>query len=304
MKKCIVTLLLISVLFMVLPGAAYANGLQADAVTGKVGDSITVSYVIPNRVDNVGAITLYLNYDSSVLKASDISPKKPPITHGDSDISRMAPREDSTGSIVASWVEVYCSMVLEPGFELLTVTFTFIADTEGTEISSAIILKGMASAGSNGNDDLTALAGVSNPVIKLSTKEIPGTTGTENDDSTGSTETVPETENSGDAATEEKPTPSEEPLIPEVTAQPAVTTTPDVPAESTPNEEKVTEAEEGASLEEPSVTEETIVNENFPAQTSGNDKRGVVIIALACVLFVSLCVAAFLTKKKKAKNRK
>lgn len=304
MKKKIIALLVMSLLFAAFPAIGFADGLQTDMVKGNVGDSFTVSYVIPNRVENVGAITLYLNYDSSVLSASAISPKSPVMEGEDGDISKLAPRKDSSGSVVASWVEPYCSMVLEPGFELLTVKFTFIGETEGTKITSDMILKGLATPDSYGNDDLTALAGVSNIPIEVATK---------NADTPG--EEQPQVSASPVPTEKEQPQVSASPTPTEKEQGSGIESAHTVPPQPI-YQEKLEQTDEaqtengfrwGENTPDPTITDDAIVAEgNEAAQNDSQPEEEMnaysSIIYVLCVFAVAAVITFVLVRKKKEKE--
>lgn len=176
-RKQYVGLLLVFFLFAVLSPAGYAAGLYTDDTSLSVGDTFTVHYAVAERVENVGAITLYIHYDNSVLKASAVSAEVAKLASGD-NISCITPKEDSSGTITASWSETGCSMVLDPEQELLSITFELLSETEGSQITSDIIIKGMNSANSIGNDDLGAMTGKTKSAltIKTVTTEMPTAT--------------------------------------------------------------------------------------------------------------------------------
>lgn len=167
-RKQYVGLLLVFFLFAVLSPAGYAAGLYTDDTSLSVGDTFTVHYAVAERVENVGAITLYIHYDNSVLKASAVSAEVAKLASGN-NISCITPKEDSSGTITASWSETYCEMVLDPEQELLSITFEVISETEGSQITSDIIVKGMNSANSIGNDDLSALTGETSSALTIKT---------------------------------------------------------------------------------------------------------------------------------------
>lgn len=170
MKKRILGIFLIVFLFAIISPAGYAAGLSTDASSISVGDEVTVHYAVANRVENVGAITLYINYDNTVLRASSISAETAKLSGGKGQISCVTPREDSSGSIVASWTEPSCSMVLDSEQRLLSITFEVLAETEESPIDSAVIVKGNSSANGIGNDDLSELTGEVNSSLAISTK--------------------------------------------------------------------------------------------------------------------------------------
>ena len=165
------TLFFVFFLFIAFSTVGYADGLYTNDASVSAGDTFTVSYAVTNRVENVGAITLYIDYDETVMQATAISIKTPETRDGNNaSVSGAAPSKDDSGSIVASWTEPYCAMVLDPEQELLTITFQLLAETEGSKITSDIIVKGINTEGSIGNDDMSALTGVSDPMLVISSK--------------------------------------------------------------------------------------------------------------------------------------
>lgn len=177
MKKQYVSLLLTFFLFIVLSPVGHAAGLYTDDASLSVGNTFTVHYAVAERVENVGAVTLYISYDNSVLRATTVSAEVAKLASGN-NISCITPKDDSSGTITASWTETECSMVLDPEQELVSITFEVLSETEGSQITSDIIIKGMSSANSIGNDDLSALAGETKSAltIKTVTTEMPTAT--------------------------------------------------------------------------------------------------------------------------------
>lgn len=168
MKKRILGIFLIVFLFAIISPAGYAAGLSTDASSISVGDEVTVHYAVANRVENVGAITLSISYDNSVLRATTVSAEADKLVSSN-NISCITPKDDSSGTITASWTETECSMVLDPEQELVSITFEVLSETEGSQITSDIIIKGMNSANSIGNDDLSALTGETKSALTIKT---------------------------------------------------------------------------------------------------------------------------------------
>lgn len=177
MKKKQLWLAVLAVfLFVIFSPAAYAAGLSSDTSDIRKGETFTANYSVANRVENVGAITLYIDYDSSVLRATSVIAETTVLSDG--QISCVAPTDDDTGIIVVSWTEPYCSMVLEPEENLLSITFEVLADAGESRISSKIIVKGNNSSDGIGNDDLSGLTGAANYSLVLKGSAPENTVGT------------------------------------------------------------------------------------------------------------------------------
>ena len=129
-KRCFSGVIWALAWILALSPAGYAAGLYAEEAALQVGDTVTVHYAADSPVERVGAITLYLSYDASVLQTESI--------------------QTQTDSLLA------CAMTLKEGTELMSVTFRVTGPIQESQISSRIILKGMAADDSFGNDDLGA----------------------------------------------------------------------------------------------------------------------------------------------------
>lgn len=142
-------------IFALLSNTACAEGLNSENKKVCVGDTFTVRYSVPEQAENVGAITLYISYDNSVLQALDMTTAAKPLSKTGRAVSAAASYNDDSGIIVASWTEPDCSIELKPETELLSVTFQALAAEEETLITGDISIKGMKTADSIGNDDLS-----------------------------------------------------------------------------------------------------------------------------------------------------
>ncbi len=155
-KRCFSGVIWALAWILALSPAGYAAGLYAEEAALQVGDTVTVHYAADSPVERVGAITLYLSYDASVLQTESIQTQTDSLLAGDGDISCMAADDAESGTITGSWTETDCAMTLKEGTELMSVTFRVTGPIQESQISSRIILKGMAADDSFGNDDLGA----------------------------------------------------------------------------------------------------------------------------------------------------
>lgn len=179
-RKRFIGLLCVLAWMLALSPAGYAAGLSTENTALQVGDTVTIHYSAERRVEKVGAITLFLYYDNSVLQTESIQTQTEPLLNGTGEISCMAADNAETGTITGSWTETDCSMTLDEGTEILTVTFRVVQPTQESRITSRMILKGMSSDDSIGNDDLSDLAGTDNSVLVFSAAGAETEAGTQN----------------------------------------------------------------------------------------------------------------------------
>lgn len=148
-----------------------AVGLQAEITALQVGDMVTVHYSADHRIEGVGAITVYLNYDPEVLRTESIQTQTESLLAGEGVVSCLTGDDAESGTITGSWTETDCAMVLEEGTELMSVTFRVTEPIQESRITVRSAAKGKGTDGSIGNDDLGSLTGEEGSVLVITGAE-------------------------------------------------------------------------------------------------------------------------------------
>ena len=159
------------VLLHIFGASAFAD-LSADETVINVGDKITVTYVVPNRVENIGGITLGISYNPAHFTADDFTTASLRYYDGEAGVydAKGAVANISSGEARGSWVEYSCTMDIPAGQALMNVVLTAVAETEASQISvDTFILKGKIdpSIDGDGNDNLTLLSGVNDSSLYI-----------------------------------------------------------------------------------------------------------------------------------------
>ncbi len=166
MKRRIVSYLLtFAMILSLMPAVVFAagNSLQLSNTTGQAGDTVTLTYTIPNATDDIGAINITIKYDENVFEATSISC---PILGNTNPVYATT---STNGTISSSWSSTTGFSI---GADTTIVTATLsVLDTAAVG-SSIITVDEISITEFSFGDEITTSGADNNPIVFIVYQEV------------------------------------------------------------------------------------------------------------------------------------
>lgn len=137
----------------------YADAAENGVVIAELGNTIIVTYSLPNALENIGGVSLELFYDGSTFKAVQVQAEMI------SGVEAVAPETDQSGRIGMSWTDSDCALRTEAGQKLAEVRF---AVKDGSAETFRLTPRIEIVGGELGMEDFTELSGASSATMYYS----------------------------------------------------------------------------------------------------------------------------------------